>query len=188
MAADPPPLPDAPPVRPSLFEQVGWALRRAVAKRSIPPGEGPTTAQGAATDRTGLVVALLLVGAPVFTWAGAALMARSAWNDAGRLDEQAAPVLRARRDADAARRILSDAWQRPGVGSVVERLAVALPPDTSILRLERDRRGELALEVATPDPDPVAAALRRDPALTNLRTVEQTRGDGAMRVVLRSGS
>jgi hypothetical protein len=68
------------------------------------------------------------------------------------------------------------------VGATVEALARALPADAVLLRAERNRSGLLEVEISTPDPDKLRAALRAEPALAGLHNIGQQRGELTMTV------
>ena len=87
-----------------------------------------------------------------------------------------------RRDARAE---LGRAAARPAIGVTLDALAGALPPDAALARVERTRQGMLELDIATPDPDALRAAVRRVPEFARLRDTSQRRTDAAMIVSMR---
>jgi hypothetical protein len=130
-------------------------------------------------------VALLIATGPIATILGANLAAASARAETERLREQAAPRVAAEQAAARDRAELVALLRRPGLGATVEALARALPPEASLVRVERNRAGLLEVDVTAPDPDRLRAALRREPALARLRDAGQQRGELTMTVSLR---
>jgi hypothetical protein len=184
MAADPRPANDTTPPRPSLVDRILAPRPRPVAADPLPEPETVASPPRPRLDRMALAAALLIVAAPLATLAGATWLAADARAEAARWDRQAVPVAAARSVRDRARSLLAAAWTRPTLGATTESVARALPADAALLRTERTADGHLTIEVAAPDPDRLAAALRRDPALGGLRAVAQARGDATMRVTL----
>lgn len=190
MVADPRPATDAGPPPPSLFDRaLGAARSRAPSGEAAgevapvaPPAEPPPPRPP--VDRRALLTALPILAAPLLTLAGATWLAAAARTETAAIERRAAPLVAARADRDRARASLSAAWTRPTLGATVEAVARALPAEAALLRVERTASGGLTIEVAAPDPDRLAAVLRRDPALGGLRTVAQVPGDGVMRVTL----
>ncbi len=191
MVADPRPADDMAPPGPSLVGQIVAAARRsrgfvspAETDAAVPARLPPPREQRTPIDRVGAAVALMLIAAPLAIWIDAAWLTQRARTATDTLSRQAAPIDAARADAARAREQLGMAWTQPTIGTTIEAIGRALPADAALLRVERHATGLLSIEVAAPDPDQVTAALRRDPALAELRAVSQTPGDDGMRVTL----
>jgi hypothetical protein len=133
-------------------------------------------------------VAVLLALGPAATMIGANLLTEAARAESRRLQARAAPRVAAEREAESERARLAAALRRPGVGAVIEAAARALPPEAALVRAERDADGLIELEVSTPDPDKLRAALRREPLLAGLRDSGQRQADAAMVVSFREGA
>ncbi len=180
MAADPRPANDHAPIGPSLFDRA-WGAARVKAVRAPSPGPSPARTP---RDRIALLTAALIVAGPLATLAGAHWLTRETRRETAALAAQAAPLVATRTARERARALLAASWSNPTLGTTIEAVARVLPPEASLLRTERLADGRLVLEVAAPDPDRLAAALRREPALAGLRATAQLPGDGAMRVTL----
>lgn len=137
--------------------------------------------------RNGLLaaaLALMIVAIPLSIWIGAR------WLEAGVLARNAeARRALEPREAAAARALgertqLADLLDRPSTATLIEQLASVLPADARIVRLSRDADGLVTLEVMTPDPAELRAALRGDPHFAALRTRGERRIDAAMIVTL----
>ncbi|MEP9403253.1 hypothetical protein [Sphingomonas sp. VNH70] len=179
MAADPRPANDSAAIGPSLFDRAVGAARPRPA-----PDPAPNGAPRRPADRAAIATALLLVAGPLATWLLATLWTGEVRRETAALAARAAPRIAARMADARARAMLAATWDQPTLGTTVETIARALPPEAGLLRVERPADGALRLEVATPDPERLAAALRREGALGHLRTAAQTPGDGGMRVTL----
>lgn len=180
MAAEPRPANDHAPVGPSLFDRALGAARNA----SAPPPVAAPARTATPRDRRTIVTAMLLVAGPLATWVGALWLTGTVRRETAVLEARAAPRVAARAETGRARSILQAAWAAPTIGTTIEAVARAMPPDAMLLRIEQPVGGGLRLEVAAPDPDRLIAALRRDPALAGLRATAQVPGDGTMRVTL----
>lgn len=180
--AEPRPANDSAPIRPSLFDRAIGAAR--VAPRAPLPPPAPDPMPAARIDRAAAALAVAIVATPLFTLFGATILTGQVRDETRALTARSAPVADARAARDHARAMLSAAWTAPTLGSTIEAIARALPDDAALLRVERNPR--LRIEIAAPDPDRAVNALRRDPALGQLRPVAQSRvdGDGRMRVTL----
>lgn len=130
-------------------------------------------------------VAALLAAGPLATIVGAKWIAGNAKAETARLNEQLAPRIAAAKAATGERAELIALLRRPGLGQVADALARALPPEASVLRIERNHAGLLEVEVSTPDPDRIRAAIRREPALAGLRDAGQRQVDVMMVVTFR---
>uniref|UniRef100_UPI0013DE5265 hypothetical protein n=1 Tax=Sphingomonas sp. 2R-10 TaxID=3045148 RepID=UPI0013DE5265 len=137
-------------------------------------------------DRAAALVALAIVATPLATLGGATLLTARVRDDAAALNRRAAPRAADHGTRQRARALLATAWRQPALGTTVEAIARALPPDAALLRAERSGAGAVSFELLAPDPDRVLAALRRDPVLAGLRATAQARadGDGRMRITL----
>ncbi|RYY29433.1 MAG: hypothetical protein EOP62_00925 [Sphingomonadales bacterium] len=131
-----------------------------------------------------VAVAVLIALAPLFTIAGAKLLARHERSEITRLQTDLAPRIAAEQAAQTARSEIAAATSRPAMGTTLEALARALPADATLARAERTVQGALDLEITTVDPDKLRAAIRRAPELTGLRDSGQRQGDGIMLVSL----
>ncbi|NML05665.1 hypothetical protein [Sphingomonas sp. G-3-2-10] len=130
-------------------------------------------------------VALLLAAGPLATIIGAKIIAGNARADAAQLDKKLAPRIAAAKAAASDRAELIALLRRPGLGQVADALARALPPEASVQRIERNQAGLLEVEISTPDPDRIRAAIRREPALAGLRDAGQRQVDVMMVVTFR---
>lgn len=132
----------------------------------------------------GAVLALTIAAIPLSIWGGAR------WLEAGVLarNTQARQALEPREAAAALalgeRTQLAELLDRPSAAALIEQLASVLPADARIVRLSRDAAGLVTLEVMTPDPAELRAALRGDPHFVALRTRGERRIDAAMIVTL----
>lgn len=122
---------------------------------------------------------------PVVTIAGAMLLTRHERGEAAKLQAELAPRLATERVARDARAELGRAAARPAMGVTLDLLAGALPSDAALTRAERTRQDALELDIATPDPDALRAAVRRAPEFARLRDTSQRRTDAAMIVSMR---
>ncbi|WP_230769273.1 hypothetical protein [Sphingomonas sp. Leaf4] len=184
MAADPLPANDDAPRTPSLFDRAVAAARRRPDAAPVEPAPAPRRA--VPFDRPALAVACAIVIAPLLTWGGATWLAASARADGRIAAARAAPAIAARDARSAALATLTQTWSRQPLGATIEGIARALPPEASLVRAEADAAGRLSLDIVTPDPDRLIAALRRDPALARLRPTAQKRVDGRMQVTLEA--
>ena len=135
--------------------------------------------------RVGLAVAALIALGPLATILGANMLAGGARTEARLLQAKVAPRVAAEGANARARDELAAVLRRPGAGQVLEAVARVLPPEASLVRAERNGDGLIELEVSTPDPDKLRAALRREPLLSGLRDSGQRQGDAAMIVAFR---
>ncbi|WP_294327545.1 hypothetical protein [uncultured Sphingomonas sp.] len=183
MAAEPRPANDSAPIRPSLFDRAVEAARRDPTPPRAPPAP---RAPRPPIDRVAALLAAAIVATPLLTWGGATMLTARAQDEGRAIARRAAPVMAEQAAAQQARALLQQAWRGAPLGTTLESLARALPPDAALLRAERNAAGMIAIEVAAPDPDRLLAALRRDPVLAGLRATAQARadGDGRMRVTL----
>ena len=132
----------------------------------------------------GLIAFLLALG-PILTILGGGILARRESVQAARMAGEAAPRVSAQQASQRDRDQLAKLLQQATVGATVEALARALPPEAALLRAERGEDGALEIEVRTPDPDKLRAALRREPRLASMRDSGQRQSDAAMIVVFR---
>ncbi len=184
MAADPLPANDDAPHSPSLFDRAVAAARRP--ERAHTAASTPRRRASTAIDGPTLMTVIAILAAPLATWGGAAWLAASARADGRVAETRAAPVVAVRDARTAALDTLSRAWSQPSLGTTIESVARVLPPEASLARAERDTGGRLTLDVLTPDPDRLIAALRRDATLGSLRPTAQTAVDGRMQVTLET--
>ena len=91
---------------------------------------------------------------------------------------RAAQGVEARGDLGVRRRVELELRERGAI-------AQALPPEAALLGASRNRDGLLEIEVRTPDPDKLRAALRRQPSLGGLRDAGQRQSDASMIVTFR---
>ncbi|RXZ34190.1 hypothetical protein EO081_00235 [Sphingomonas desiccabilis] len=130
-------------------------------------------------------LALMLAAGPALTWACAAVLEHRAHADVAALAPAAEPLLvRARADA-ATRAAWAPLLDRAALGSTLERLAATLPADDRLARVASEPDGTLEVAILTADPDALRDALRREPALAQLREAGQQRDEAVMRVTLR---
>lgn len=163
MEADPP---APPPRRPSLFAQAArWRVR------------GWDGGHGIA-----LAIAACMMLGPLLTIVGGHLLTRSIRAETSRIGADARSRLAAQEGAAAARDPLRAALAMPTLGATLDGLARTLPPETTLVAVERRASGSLLVEAATADPDRLRSALRRDPATATLRDAGQRRGQSAMLV------
>lgn len=184
MAADPLPANDDAPHTPSLFDRAVAAARRP--ERAPVEASMPRPRPATSIDGLTLMTAVAIVATPLATWGGAAWLAASARADGRAAERRAAPAVAARDARLAAIDTLSRVWSQPTLGTTIESVARALPPEASLARAERAANGALTLDVVTPDPDRLIAALRRDAALARLRPSAQKALDGRMQVTLET--
>ncbi len=127
----------------------------------------------------GAFAALLALG-PALTMMGAGLIERQVRRDIAALQQRTAGRTAGVAAADAARAALTPLVARPGLAATIEALARVMPTDAALVAAERSADGALRIEIATPDPDRLRTALRRDPATRGLRDAGQRGGDGAI--------
>lgn len=162
---DPEPKPEGP--RDSLSQRL----------RGLRIGEGDW--------RVAAALGALIAAGPLLTILGANTLAASAQRAAARTEAALAPRLAAAGAREEARRVLAAAVRQPTLGATLDALARALPADASLVRAERTAQGALELDIATPDPDALRAAIRRAPDFARLRDASQRRADAAMIVSMR---
>lgn len=126
----------------------------------------------------------LIAAGPLLTLGGAILLTSGVNREIAKLRHQAEPRIARAERVQAERGQLAAALGRPTLAATLDALARALPPDATLVRLERNSRGLLTAEVATPDPDRLRTALREEPALALLRDAGQRQGDAMMVVAL----
>lgn len=159
-------------------EQLAGLRKRLAAPRApLPPGRHEW--------RVAVAVAVLLVLGPLATIVGANILASRARTEAAQLDATASPRVAARAAAERDRSELATLLRRPTVGATIEAIAQVLPPEAALLGAARNRDGLLEIEVRTPDPDKLRAALRRQPSLAGLRDAGQRQSDASMIVTFR---
>ena len=163
------------------------AARLSLALRGIRPRLAKRPAIPAARREwlIAAAVAILIAIGPLLTILCANFMAADIRTDAQRLRDQAAPRVAAARLAARQHADLIALLRRPGFGATAEALARALPPDALLTRVERGASGLLEVDLTTPDPDKLRAAIRREPALARLRDAGQQQGELVMAVSLR---
>jgi Tfp pilus assembly protein PilX len=169
----------APPARLSLVQRLLTIARR------VPGGTDSVPAHARWPEgRVAIAVALLIVAGPLLTIGGARVLADQQRAATVQIEGEVAPRIAAAAAAAEARAQMDAVLKRRTLGATIETLARALPADATLARVERNAQGRLALEVATPDPDKLRAALRRVPALSRLRDTGQRQADAAMIVLL----
>jgi hypothetical protein len=130
------------------------------------------------------LIGLIAMG-PLLTIIGARLLEADALAAVARLRGEVAPrAAAAARDGEA-RRLLREAVHRPPVAVWLDRLASALPADARVGRMTLGADGATEIEIATPDPDQLRAALRRHPVMSGFREVGQRRDDALVLVTWR---
>lgn len=130
-------------------------------------------------------IAVLIALGPLATIAGAQLLTRQDRSEAERLRTELAPRLAAERSIEAARSEIGALVRRPAIGTTLEAFARGLPADATVIRIERNANGGLEADIIAADPDQLRAAIRRDPALAQMRNTSQRQSDTAMIVTLR---
>lgn len=130
----------------------------------------------------------MIAAGPIATILGAGLLARGARAEVQRLHAEVDPTIAAAAAVARDRTQLAMLLRRPTLSAMIEALARALPTDATLLRAERDRRGLLELDISTPDPDQLRAALHHEPMLANLRDIGQRQGAAAMVVSLKEAT
>lgn len=175
---DPGPEPIQPPG--SLAQKLGEAARGWRWRMPKGGGEGPH----AHDWKLAAGLAALIAAGPLLTLGGATLLTSGANREIAKLRHQAEPLIARAERMQQERRQLAAVLGRPTLAATLDALARALPPDATLVRLERDNRGLLAAEVATPDPDRLRTTLREEPALALLRDAGQHQGDAMMVVSL----
>ena len=138
--------------------------------------------------RISAAIALLIAAGPIATIIGAGLLARGARAETARLHAQLDPRIAAAAAVARDRTQLSALLRRPTLSAMIEALARALPSDAALLRAERDRQRLLELDISTPDPDQLRAALRREPMLANLHDTGQRQEAATMVVSLKEAA
>lgn len=174
---------------PSLADRLIAAARRRRSTIPAQPQPGsraqtpPPTPPVASRPWFGILLAVLLPAGPVLSWGAATLQAAAIRADIQAQRRAAATLLAQRAAARADRAAL--AQLAPGIADTANAFAGALPADSRLAAVAADEHGRLSADVATPDPDTLRTALRRDPRTAALRDVGQTRGDGVIVVRLR---
>lgn len=179
---------DHPPARPPSLaglallraRQGAGAVARRITRFDLTKGKQP-----ASTPWPPVALAVLIASIPLSIWAG------GRWLEAGErariavAERQLAPR-RAAAKAEAEERAgMAALLARPRAIAVLNALAETLPADARIVRMSRDGTGVLTLEVATPDPAELRAALRGDARFAALRSIAERRGDAGMVVTLK---
>jgi hypothetical protein len=126
------------------------------------------------------LVAVLIAAGPLFTVGGAKLLTGHERTAAARLGATAMPKIEARRAAIEAREQIDAVLRRRTLGTTIEGLARALPPDATLIRAARTDAGVLEIDVVAADPDRLRAALRRAPMFARLRNTGQRQADAKM--------
>ena len=134
MVADPRPANDSAPIRPSLFDRAVDAARR---ERPALPPAAPLPPRPP-LDRASVLLAAAILATPLLTWGGAAILTARAQQEGRAIASRAAPQLAGQAAAQRARALLQQAWRAPTLGTSLEAIARALPPDAALLRAERD--------------------------------------------------
>lgn len=137
--------------------------------------------------RFAMALAALIALGPLLTIAGAGWMRAGVVQDTEALRAQG----RARLDAEGARQraalLFRDAVRRPTLSVTLDRIARVLPDDARLASAAREADGALRVEIAASDPDPLRAALRRDPLFAAMRESGQRRTeDGRVVVTMRT--
>lgn len=172
---------DLPP-RPSLAGRLATRIRRGGR------GDGKDPGGGTASPRIVVALAVLVAAGPLATIAGAMWLRAGLVQDTARMEAQLAPHRLEEQRRARVREVLGVAMARPGPAALLDELAAALSPEDTLARAERTAEGNLELEVATSDPDALRSALRRQPALAQLRDVRQREGEGRTLVLLRQNA
>ena len=166
------------PPRQSLLDSIA---RRGAAARSMRLSLPPVDLRFAAA-LTGLVAL-----GPLLTIAGAGWIRAEVERDTEALRAQG----QARFESEGAERraamLFRDAVRRPTLSATLDRIARVLPDDARLASVTRAADGVLRIEITTNDPDPLRAALRRDPLFVAMRESAQRRtGDGRVVVTMRT--
>ncbi|MEN3749805.1 hypothetical protein TPR58_21720 [Sphingomonas sp. HF-S3] len=174
----------------SLSGRIADAARARIAVRRGAPVASDAKARAQREPRGGdWRVAAALAGVialgPILTVAAASWASASARGEAAALRRTLAPRIAAERQAAAERETLVTLVRRPGAGVTLDALARAIPPESSLVRVERNAAGRLEVEVAAADPDRLREALRREPVLAGLRDAGQRQSDQGMIVSLK---
>lgn len=160
--------------------QGAGALARRIARFNLTNGK-----QLASSPWPPVALALLIASIPMSVWAG------GRWLEAGErariamAERQLAPRRAAAKAEADERAAMAALLARPRVIALLNALAETLPADARIVRMSRDGAGALMLEVATPDPAELRAALRGDARFAALRSIAERRVDAGMVVTLK---
>jgi hypothetical protein len=135
--------------------------------------------------RLAMAIAALIAFGPLLTIVGGTLLEHEAKADTARIEARmearTADIVADRK----ARSALRSAVREAPLAVWFDRLAVALPPEARLARMERRADGTIEAEILTPDPDLLRGALRRHPALAGFREAAQRRADGMILVTVR---
>lgn len=165
---------------------IGHSLAERMARRLTAREPRAPRPRGAAIDwrRAAGLAALIALG-PLLTIVGAGMIERNAQAEAARLTAAAAPRVKAETRDQEARAVLRSAVRDAGLAVWMDRLAAVIPADARVARMDKAAGGVIEIVIATPDPDLLRAALRRDPALTGFRETGQRRAGALIAVTLR---
>lgn len=173
----------------SLSGRIADAARARIDARRAPPVavevQEPHEAGQGGDWRIAAALAGMIALGPILTVAAASWAGVSARADTAALREKLAPRIAAERQAAADRETLVALVRRPGAGVTLDALARAIPPESSLVRVELNAAGRLEVEVAAADPDRLREALKREPALAGLRDAGQRQSDQGMIVSLK---
>ncbi|WP_033921353.1 hypothetical protein [Sphingomonas sp. 37zxx] len=170
---------------PSLADRLIAAIRAKRPRTPVPVDRAsPSNAPAApGSRRFGIALAILLPAGPVLSWGVASWQAAAIRQEIQAQRRTAAPALATRAAALADRAALTTT--APAIADILNALALTLPRDARLAAVAADEHARLSADVATPDPDTLRAALRRDPRTAALRDIDQARGDGVILVRLR---
>ncbi|WP_374648313.1 hypothetical protein [Rhizorhabdus sp.] len=179
-------------LEPVSVEAIGPSLLDAVAQKLRGGWRLPVPQVGGASEhswpelawRTALLIAAIpvLTAGLAWSWTGVDRL-RIAWierREGTLLTAQArlATVERTRHGVDRVAGV-------PPLSTIAAQLAATLPEDAGIESLSLTPDGELLIEIVTPDPDSLRAALAENPLLASLGERSQSRTDaGTIRVGL----
>jgi len=170
-------------LEPLSIEAVGPSLFAGLGDLRLPrwrPGMSPPA-------RPMMIAAALFASIPFTVAAGAWTLAAMAGGKAGRIAVSVAPTGRADLPymSHAARADFAASLSRRPLGDVVLHLSAALPQNASLASMTRDRAGQIAITIDTPDPDQLRLAIADDRLLASLAEIGQSRTEnGAIRVTL----
>lgn len=128
---------------------------------------------------------LLLASIPLSVWAGARMLAAGEQARTAAMARQLAPRSATTAAMARERAAMAALLARPRAIALLDALARTLPQDSRIVRFERQADATIMLDIATPDPAEMRAALRADARFAAYRTLRERRGDAGMIVTLK---
>lgn len=152
-------------------------------------GRGTPVRTAGAPARIDAALALLAAAAlcgAALTAIAATLLSRQVEGDVAELRTAAASRTAAHREIArlaADRPALAAVMERAPVGAVMVALGRSLPAEAQLVSVQRDRDHRLTVEIATNDPDLLAAPFREEPLLRDLVQTQQ-RSDGRGRLIV----